>query len=93
MAETPKLDKALQRFDDAITELEAAFIRVKERPAPVAPEAPSNGEVEALRADRAKLAGELDEVRGNANRLMENNHKAAEKVASAMVRIKSVLGE
>ncbi len=93
MAETPRIDEALQRFDDAITELEAAFIRVKEQPVPEALEAPGHGEVETLRADRAKLADELDEVRGNANRLMERNQQAANKVASAMARIKSVLGE
>ena len=93
MAETPRLDDALQRFDDAITELEAAFNRVKEQPEPAAPEPQDNGEVEALRAERTRLATELDEVRGNANRLMETNRTAADKVANAMARIKSVLGE
>lgn len=91
MAQMPKLQEALNRFDSALQELEAALVR--SRSAQVESRPVNDGEVQALREDRARLASELDDVRNNANRLMDNNHKAAEKVASAMSRIKSVLGE
>lgn len=52
-----------------------------------------NGEASALREDRARLAEELDQVRANANRLLEANTQAETRISSAMERIKSVLGE
>ena len=52
-----------------------------------------NGEAAALREDRARLAEELDQVRANANRLLEANTQAETRISSAMERIKTVLGE
>jgi len=52
-----------------------------------------NGEATALREDRARLAEELDQVRANANRLLEANTQAETRISSAMERIKTVLGE
>ena len=89
MAQMPKLEEALDRFDSAVRAVEVSIVKAREagRASSV-----SDGEAHAMREDRARLASELDDVRGNANRLMDNNHKAAEKISSAMSRIKSVLG-
>ncbi len=90
MADLPKVDDALDRFNSAVNDLEAALVRLRETGQN---ETTGEGEAHALREDRARLANELDEVRANAERLHESSRAAAEKVASAMSQIKFVLGE
>ncbi len=90
MADTPKLDHALDRFDSAVSAIEAAMMRARDAGSK---DHALAGEAQALREDRARLAGELDEVRANAERLRESNQAAGDKVTSAMARITSVLGE
>ena len=90
MSDTPKIGDALTRFESALEGLEAAMARAKQDDEQS--EAIS-GEAVALREDRARLAEELDEVRDNANKLLDANTKAEVRIVSAMDRIKSVLGE
>ena len=90
MSDKPKIEVALSRFESALTGLEAALVKAKD--AQSQSEA-QNGETVALREDRARLAEELDQVRANANRLMEANTQAETRISGAMERIKSVLGE
>ena len=90
MSETPGLEEALSRFESAIDKVEEALTRARQGDGQV--EA-LTGEAAALREDRARLVEELDEVRANANKLLEANTQAEVRINSAMDRIKSVLGE
>jgi len=90
MSEKPKIEYALNKFESALTGLEAALARAKQDQSQT--EA-LNGEAIALREDRARLTEELDQVRSNANRLLEANTQAETRISSAMERIKTVLGE
>lgn len=90
MSDTPKIEDALTRFESALDSLEAAMVNASrdEEQSGV-----SSGEVIALREDRARLAEELDDVRGNANKLLDANTQAEARISRAMEHIKSVLGE
>lgn len=90
MGQLPKLEEALSRFDSAMQELEAAMFDARNASAQ---DASTQGEAQALREDRARLASELEEVRANADKLLDKNQQATQKIASAMSRINSVLGE
>ncbi|NNE21829.1 MAG: DUF4164 family protein [Rhizobiales bacterium] len=90
MSDIPKIEDALRKFESALNGLEVAMVRAKE--SQKQSEA-VNGEAAALREDRARLAEELDQVRANANRLLEANTQAETRISSAMERIKTVLGE
>jgi len=90
MSDRPRLEDALSKFETALNGLEAVMVRARESQNQT--EA-LNGETTALREDRARLAEELDQVRANANRLLEANTQAETRISSAMERIKSVLGE
>jgi hypothetical protein len=51
----------------------------------------AQGEAEALRIDRTKLAQELDSVRAKASDLIDTSKKAVNKIDAAMSRIRAVL--
>ena len=90
MADGPGIEAALTRFESALDLLEAALAEVQ--PVEQRPEVPE-GEIVALREDRARMAEELDQVRNNASKLLEANTQAEARINSAMERIKTVLGE
>ena len=88
MADTHKLDEAFQRFDQALRQFEAAIGRKLE----TEKRAESlEGEAEALRRDRTRLAHELDLVRSKAGELVDTSKQAAGKIDAAMSRIRAVL--
>ena len=90
MADGPGIEDALTRFESALDLLEAAM--AEPRQVEEKPDVP-DGEVVALREDRARMAEELDQVRSNANKLLEANTQAEARINSAMERIRTVLGE
>ncbi len=90
MSDKPRIEDALTRFEAALEGLETAIARARQEANK--PEVP-DGETAALREDRARLAEELDQVRDNANKLLEANTEAESRIASAMERIQSVLSE
>ncbi|MGI9463300.1 MAG: DUF4164 family protein [Aestuariivirgaceae bacterium] len=90
MSDKPRIEDALTRFESALEGLETAVAQAKQqndKPAAI------DGETAALREDRARLAEELDQVRDNANKLLEANTEAESRIASAMERIQTVLSE
>ena len=90
MAEESRIIGALDRFEAALRRLEAAMAQAGERELALAS---SKGEAAALRQDRARLAEELDQVRGKASELDEANRQAERRVEQAMTRIRKVLGK
>jgi hypothetical protein len=88
MADTPKLEMAFGRFELAVRQFEAVLVRraeVEQRALA------AQGEAEALRIDRTKLAQELDSVRAKASDLIDTSKKAVNKIDAAMSRIRAVL--
>jgi predicted DNA-binding protein (UPF0251 family) len=88
MADTSKLDAAFDRFEASLRQFEAALQRRAEF------EKRANllqGEAEALRLDRTKLAQELDAVRVKASDLVDTSKKAVNKIDAAMSRIRAVI--
>jgi hypothetical protein len=88
MAEQIRLNDAIGRFDTALRQFEAALVRSDEdrrRTDTV------KGEAEALRQDRRRLEGELDQVRTKAFELVDTSKKAVGKIDAAMSRIRAVM--
>ena len=88
MADQVKLNDALGRFDSALRQFEAALARTDEdrRSTDTV-----RGEAEALRQDRRRLEGELDQVRTKAFELVDTSKKAVGKIDAAMSRIRAVV--
>ena len=88
MADQVKLNDAIGRFDSALRQFETAMVRTGEerrRTDTV------HGEAEALRQDRRRLEGELDQVRTKAFELVDTSKKAVGKIDAAMSRIRAVI--
>jgi predicted nuclease with TOPRIM domain len=90
MASTPQLDQAIEHFEQAMRQLEVAWAQSEQNQDTIQK---LNGETAALKEDRAKLAGELDEVRARAEELAEANRQAARRIELAMARVRTVIGE
>ena len=90
MASTPQLDQALQNFEQAMRQLEAAWSQSERNQGTIDN---LSAEASTLKEDRAKLAGELDEVRSRAEELAEANRQAARRIELAMARVRTVIGE
>jgi predicted nucleic acid-binding Zn-ribbon protein len=88
MAETPKLDEALQRFETALRQFEDVVLQKVDGQQRVAA---LESETETLRRDRSRLAHELDLVRTKAGELVDTSKNAAGKIDAAMSRIRAVL--
>lgn len=88
MADTPKLEMAFDRFERALKQFEAAVARRAEWQEKALA---AQGEADALRLDRSKLAQELDTVRSKASDLVDTSRKAVNKIDAAMSRIRAVL--
>ena len=88
MADTDKLDDALEQFEQALRQFEGAVARRQEtekRADELAVQA------DTLRKDRSRLAHELDLVRSKAGELVDTSKQAAGKIDAAMSRIRAVL--
>lgn len=88
MTSIDKLDEAFRRFEQAIRQLEDGLARhagSADRIGTV------ENEAESLRQDRARLASELELLRGKAGALADSSRTAAGKIDAAMSRIRSVL--
>lgn len=90
MTQVQNIEEALDRFEAALRQLEASMVRWHEREASLDQ---ARHEADALRADRSRMADELDAVRAKASELAEAGRQAARHVDSAMARIRNVLGE
>jgi uncharacterized coiled-coil DUF342 family protein len=88
MAETPKLEEALGRFEAALRRFEAAMAQSQERETRMKS---LLGEADALRHDRSRLAQEIDQIRSKASELVDTNKQAVNKIDAAMSRIRAVL--
>ena len=90
MASTSQLDKAIANFEQAMRQLEAAWAQSEQNQGKITK---LNTEASALKEDRARLAGELDEVRARAEELTEASRQAARRIELAMARVRTVIGE
>lgn len=76
-----RLDKALAHLEDAVdrsAELRTEYADAEE-------------EVQRLNADRARLAGELDQAEARSERLEEVNREVSRRLVTAMETIRAVL--
>ena len=90
MADLSRVDEALTRFEAAVRLLEAAVLRAGEsRNETIS----TRAEAEALRDDRARLAGEVHAVRSKAADLADRNRQATARLDTAMAKIRSVLSD
>jgi hypothetical protein len=83
-----KLDEALGRFERALLTLEE---KVAARSSAAGRIGEIESEVETLRQDRARLARDLELLRGKAAALADSSKTAAGKIDAAMSRIRTVL--
>ncbi len=90
MASKSELDKAIAHFEQAMRQLEAAWAQAEQNQGKITK---LNTETSALKDDRARLAGELDEVRAKAEELTEASRQAARRIELAMARVRTVIGE
>lgn len=90
MATKSRLDQAIAHFEQAMRQLEAAWAQTEQNYGKITK---LNTEASALKEDRAKLAGELDEVRARADDLAEASRQAARRIELAMARVRTVIGE
>ncbi|MEM9472839.1 MAG: DUF4164 family protein [Pseudomonadota bacterium] len=90
MASKSELDKAIAHFEQAMRQLEAAWAQAEQNQGKITK---LNTEASALKDDRARLAGELDEVRAKAEELTEASRQAARRIELAMARVRTVIGE
>jgi predicted nucleic acid-binding Zn-ribbon protein len=89
MSNTSRIGEALGRFETALNTLETTMTRCQRNETELGK---LERETQALRQDHTRLVQELNDVRGKASELAKANHDAAERVESAMARIRGVLG-
>lgn len=85
-----KLDTAMTRFDRVLDRLDKAIQR---RPVEDADAAVWQGQVVALKEDKAQLAEELNVLKVEADRLGVLNSRASARLAGAISGIQRVLAE
>ncbi|MET3598731.1 DUF4164 domain-containing protein [Martelella mangrovi] len=88
MAETGRLENALQALENALSGLENA---VDARAEKLQNREDLENEVRIVHEDRAGLARELDQAQFRANRLEEVNREVSRRLVTAMETIRSVL--
>ncbi|MCA3555659.1 DUF4164 family protein [Aestuariivirga sp.] len=88
MADIQKLDEAFLRFEAALSRVEQAVGSTFDGQARLVV---LESEAESLKRERARLAHELDLVRGKAGELVDTSKTAAGKIDAAMSRIRAVL--
>ena len=90
MSDTVSVELALERFETAIQQLEAAMATVDEKSRQVAD---STAEADSLRESKERLQRELEEVKARSRVLADQNRLALKRIDQAMARIRRVLGE
>lgn len=85
-----KLDSATERFKAALDRLEAGLHRQIVRAQSAGQ---LEGELNALKEDRARLAEELDQLKSEARRMNELNERASETLANTIEGIREVLAD
>jgi|TARA_R110000824_G_scaffold390760_4_gene587583 cell division protein FtsB len=85
-----KLDSATERFKAALDRLEAGLHRQIVRAQSAGQ---LEGELNALKEDRARLAEELDQLKSDARRMNELNERASETLANTIEGIREVLAD
>lgn len=88
MDQASKVEQAISRFETALYKLENSMVKIHEREAQLVT---SRGEAGALQAEQQQLGEELNAVRSKAEQLATINRQAAQRVDSAITRIKRVL--
>jgi len=88
MSETDSVEAASLRLARALEALDAAVERRREADRG---EQSLVGQVHALDSDRARLAGELDEITARARKLETINREVAERIDHAIEAIRGVL--
>lgn len=90
MSDTASVDVALERFESAMQQLEAAMAAVEEKSrAALAVTA----DADSLRESKERLQRELEEVKARSRVLADQNRLALKRIDQAMARIRRVLGE
>ncbi|NJM30018.1 MAG: DUF4164 family protein [Rhizobiales bacterium] len=88
MADTHKLDEALDRFEGALRAFEGALAR---RTDGLKQASNLAGETAQLRLDRTRLAAEIEQMKAKAAELVDANQGAVGRIDTAMSRIRAVL--
>ena len=89
MSETDSIEAASRRLTLALDALDAAAERRREADRS---EAALANQVHALDADRARLAGELDQAAARTRVLETANREVAQRIDQAITTIRGVLG-
>src|SRR5580704_16457705 len=89
MSETDSVEAASRRLALALDALDAAVERRREADHG---EAALADQIQVLGTDRARLAGELDQVTARARKLETVNREVAERIDHAIDAIRGVLG-
>ncbi|PLX35860.1 MAG: hypothetical protein C0606_17350 [Hyphomicrobiales bacterium] len=88
MAETSRVQSALQRFEKALNALEEAVelrLEMDQRFSGI------DDELQRLSEDRSRLAQDLDTEQARSTRLEETNREVSRRLVSAMESVRSVL--
>jgi chromosome segregation ATPase len=88
--QTPEMDEALKRLEAAIDRLEGRLDGLFER---LDSHRGREREAEALRIDRARLAGDLDAARARERELQRLADEASEALGAAISEVREALGK
>jgi hypothetical protein len=86
----PELDLAAKRLSAAVERLEARLDGLFER---LESQRPYEREAQALRMDRARLAGDLDAARARERELQKLADEASEALGAAISEVREALGK
>ena len=89
-AESPEMDSAIKRLEAAIGRLEGRLDGLFER---LDGHKTQQREAEALRVDRARLAGDLDAARHRERELQRLADEASEALGAAISEVREALGK
>lgn len=87
---TPEMDAALQQLEAAIDRLEGRLDGLFER---IEDHRSKDREAEALRIDRARLAGDLDAAKARERELQRLADEASEALGAAISEVREALGK
>lgn len=90
LPETPEMDSAIKRLETAIGRLEGRLDSLFDR---LEGNKTHQREAEALRIDRARLAGDLDAARARERELQRLADEASEALGAAITEVREALGK
>lgn len=88
--QTPEMDSALQQLEAAIARLEGRLDGVFDR---LETHRAREREADALRIDRARLAGDLDAAKARERELQRLADEASEALGAAISEVREALGK